>query len=233
MVQLPMVRQYLDRLRGHARQDLRATVLELLSDGAGLLSRRWAALNLGRQVLTNHLGAVVPRDVTNERELALSYAVSLSTERFTGGPQATTELLGTATSIFNWLIGPVALYITIGPIRDQATGEIAQTTVGGNKVQLRDSQKVDLTVSAVDAKGAPVPDDPGTTTDDLLWSIGDESVATLDVSDDTRTCTVIAGMPGSSVVTVALGELSATLAVDVVPGNVALLTINEGTPVDQ
>src|SRR5207237_790861 len=60
-----------------------------------------------------------------------------------------------------------------------------------------------------------------------------ETVATLDVSADTQTCTVVAGQPGSAVVTLTDGTISATLAVDVVPGSVATVEVTTGDPVPQ
>ncbi|MGH9290827.1 MAG: hypothetical protein ACRD0V_21445 [Acidimicrobiales bacterium] len=100
-------------------------------------------------------------------------------------------------------------------------------------MQLRETDQVDLTVTVVSAKGTAIPDRPEDTTDDLSWTTGDESVARLVVSPDTRVCTVVAGAVGSTVVTVAFRELSATLAVDVIPGDAAVLTIGEGGPVPQ
>jgi len=100
-------------------------------------------------------------------------------------------------------------------------------------MQLHDDEQVTLSVAVADAKGAAISDDPSRTDDDLQWSVADENVATLQVSSDTRSCTVVAGMPGSTVVTVTLGDLQATEAVDVVAGDAALLTFSEGTPEKQ
>lgn len=100
-------------------------------------------------------------------------------------------------------------------------------------MQLHDDEQVTLSVSVADAKGAAISDDPSTTTDDLQWSVADQGVATLQVSADTRSCTVVAGTVGSTVVTIQLGSLSATEAIDVVPGSAALITISEGTPEPQ
>ncbi len=173
------------------------------------------------------------RDLTNEREAALTAAVTVSAACFTGGPEADRELLATATGIFDWLVGPVALYVAIGEVLDQGTKEPTGTPTGGNAMQLHDTEQVDLTVSVSDVKGATVGDDPGTTTDDLTWTIDNPTAASLTVSPDTRTCTVIAGTVGSGVITVTLGELSATLAVDVIPGAASKIEISEGAPTPQ
>jgi hypothetical protein len=93
-------------------------------------------------------------------------------------------------------------------------------------VQLHDNEKVDLTVTEADAKGVAL-------MDTLIWTTSDPAVATVTVSADTMTGTVVAGVPGSCVVTVTDGALSATEAIDVVPGTVATISIGEGVPVPQ
>lgn len=100
-------------------------------------------------------------------------------------------------------------------------------------MQLHDDEQVTLSVAVADAKGANIPDDATREDDNLSWTIDNTSVATLEVSADTRTCTVVAGQPGSAVVTISLGDLSATEAIDVVAGSAALITISEGTPTKQ
>ena len=101
-------------------------------------------------------------------------------------------------------------------------------------MQIRDTEKVDFTVVEADVKGADVPDDPNSTLDDLTWTIDNDSVASLQVSGDTRTCTAIGGTPGSAVITVATGSgLSATVALDVVPSDAVTLTVTAGAPQPQ
>lgn len=179
------------------------------------------------------LGAVVPiiRDTTHERELALESTVSLYANSW-GAPN-NDAFLKTATLIYNWLVGPAVFTFSFGPVIDQYTGEPTGRTIGGTPMQLHDNEQVDLTVTVSDVKGASIGDDPGTTADDLQWSIADSTVASLSVSADTRTCTVVAGMPGSTTGTVTLGELSATFAVDVIPSGAVAINITEGTPVPQ
>lgn len=100
-------------------------------------------------------------------------------------------------------------------------------------MQLHDDEQITLTVAVTDAKGVPIADDPLNTADNLTWAFDNGEVATLQISDDTRSATVVAGLPGSGTGTVTLGELSATFAVDVVPGDAALVSISEGTPEKQ
>lgn len=178
-------------------------------------------------------------DRSGLRLLAMSQALDLHTQGWSdlvqgGNPGAADAALrATARTIYGWYTGPVALYLTIGTVTQQGTGQPTGTVLKGTPMQLHDDEQVDLTVAVASAKGSPVPDDPTTTGDDLTWTVDDDVVATLAISDDTRTCTVRAGVTGSTVVTVSLGELSATLAVDVIPGDAAVITISEGTPTKQ
>lgn len=176
-------------------------------------------------------------DLTLIRQLALSYAVDLHARQF-GSTGHSTEsdnqnVTRTATVLFAWLTGPIALILTVGQVLDQTTHQPTGNNQKGTRMQLHDTEQVDLTVEVADAKGVAILDDPGSTSDNLTWSITDTNVASLAISADTRTCTVVAGMPGSAVGTVALGELSATFAVDVVAGAAATIAVTEGTAVAQ
>lgn len=177
----------------------------------------------------------VMRDLTHERELALGHAVALHEGRVLAADEAGRVVRLTATALYDWLVGPASLQIIIGPVRD-ADGQPI-TTNGRNPVQLRitDPQgrpyEVDFTVIVRDAVGNEITDDPGTTTDDITWSLdsGEDVIDTV-VTADTRMLTATAAAIGSSVVRVSLGELTGTVAVDVIPGDAAELAIVEGTP---
>ena len=67
-------------------------------------------------------------------------------------------------------------------------------------MQLHDNEQFTLTVQAADSKGVPLQDT-------ITWSVDDEAVATLTVSADTQSATVVAGLPGSAVVTVSDGTV--------------------------
>jgi hypothetical protein len=172
-------------------------------------------------------GGDIVRDTTEDRRIALAHAVALHTPRFKGSESNNKAVRLTASELFNFLSGPVAMRLTIGPVLDQITGLPTGTTVGGPVTQLRDTEQFSLSVDVSDAKGAAIGDQPGIE-DDISWTVDNGDVATLQVSADSRECTVVAGTVGSAVVTVALGELFATLAVDVIPGSASVLTINEG-----
>jgi hypothetical protein len=185
------------------------------------------------------------RDVSLERERALNAALdlyndglfaSLSVNSDEGPAYAAGAFLDTAESIFRWLSGGVSFTITHGVVVDQTTGQPTGTITGGTAMQLRDNEQVDLTVTVASAKGNVIGDDPSTNADDLVWTAeGGEGVIELEVSEDTRTATVVAQDTGSAVVRVELSgtDLFATVAVDVVPGEAALVTIAEGTPTKQ
>ena len=178
-------------------------------------------------------------DRTDARYLAMAQALNLHhgswPELITdvGTDNADAALRATATTIYDWVTGPVAIYVTIGTVLNQDTGQPTGTILKGTPMQLHDDEQVDLTVAVASAKGSPIPDDPATSGDDLTWASDDSTIASLAVSSDTRTCTVAAGVTGSTVVTVTLGELAATLAVDVIPGDAAVITIGEGVPTKQ
>jgi hypothetical protein len=181
-------------------------------------------------------GTRVFADTSDERKLALAYAVRLHQAQFDESKPEnlatlTGMLLASAGAIHRWLVGPAALFLTIGPILKQGTREPTGRQPGGSPMQLRDNEEVDVAVTVASAKGNVIPDQPGVE-DDLQWSVeeGGEAVVELAVSEDTRVCTVRALDTGSAVVRVELGELFATVAVDVIPGEAALVTVNVGTP---
>jgi hypothetical protein len=178
-------------------------------------------------------GTRVFADTSDDRHLALAYAARLMQTKFdesedvavTGG-----EFLALASETYRWLVGPAALFLTIGPILKQGTREPTGREPGGSPMQLRDNEEVDLSVIVASAKGNEIADQPGTQ-DDLVWTVeGAEGVVEIEASADTRTCTVRAVDVGSSVVKVQLGELFATEAFDVIPGEAAVVNISAGTP---
>lgn len=183
-------------------------------------------------------------DYSGDRERALKAALELyENGLFYDLAQADGEnnvtaankaLRSTASAIFTWLIGPAIMFLTVGPVVSQDTGLPVANPLGGNPMQLRDNEQVDLTVTLASARGNVIGDQPGTE-DDLVWTVsGDQGVVTLDVSADTRTATVKAtGTLGSTIVRVEIGELFATEAFDVVAGDAALITITAGEPIEQ
>jgi len=178
-------------------------------------------------------------DRTDVRRLAMTQALHLHHDSWSdlitdvGTDNADAALRATATTIYDWVTGPVALYVTFGTVVNQTTGQPTGTTVKGSPMQLHDDENIDLGVLVASAKGSPIPDDPATTGDDLTWTVDDDTVAGLVVSDDTRTCTVRSGVTGSTVLTIGVGNAAATVAVDIIPGDAARITVSEGTPYKQ
>lgn len=139
------------------------------------------------------------------------------------------EIVPLATEFYRWIIGPASLSLAMGPIRLQDT----QETTGRNAsamTQLHDNEEFDIELSAADAKGAAVSDDPTSTTDDPSFVTSDPAVFTYAVDPtNPRKATIVAGLPGSAVGTVSLGSITATHAVDVVPAGIATVALAEGT----
>jgi hypothetical protein len=139
-------------------------------------------------------------------------------------PMTIDRIVAVADQIYRLLTVPVpdpptSIRITVGTPTVQ--GE-------GNSVQLHDNEQVVLTVSETDAKGVPV------SSDTLSWTSADETIAKVNVdANTTYTATIVAGTVGSTTITVSDGNLSATEAIDVIPGPAAAITIGEGTPVPQ
>ena len=138
---------------------------------------------------------------------------------------AEAEIRDTAETLFAWLNGTTRIRLQRGPVTKQTGIPADSTLTEENTVQIHDDEQFTLSVHTQDAKGFD-------TTDAIDWAVDDPSVVTLNVSDDGRSVTVVAGSPGSAVITVTDTatdpELSATEAVDVVPGGTATITLTEG-----
>lgn len=132
----------------------------------------------------------------------------------------------TADVFWAWAVGTTTLRITAGPVTSQTTGLPTGTpTTQGDTMQLHDDEQVTYTVDTEDAKGFD-------TDETLEWSADNTDVVTLVPGENGRTCTVLAGVPGSAVVTVTAPNLdpplSATEAIDVLAGGTATITLAAG-----
>jgi hypothetical protein len=141
-------------------------------------------------------------------------------------------ILVTAARFLAWLRGPQVIRLTAGPVTDQSTGAPVAPAMEGTTMQIQDHQQFDLTVTALDSEGQP------TTAGTLTWASDNEDAVPVNVSEDGATFHVVAGNPGSAVVTVTMtrddGEtISATEAIDVVPGGATTIAIAEGPVTDQ
>lgn len=178
-----------------------------------------------------------PNDATI-RAAALEQAVrlhtSLGTHRLLPGVDAeeTTAtsvalIRDTAEDFAAFICGTRRIRLTPGPVVDEATGATISTDQG-DPMQINTGQKFSVECDTEDAAGYD-------TIEQIEWSIDNEAVATLQVSDDTRSCTVVSGSPGSAVLTARIPamDLSATLAVDVVPAGTATIELVPGDVVDE
>lgn len=137
------------------------------------------------------------------------------------------DIRSTAETFYAWLNGTTRIRLEHSQVVNQSLADvfINPTFTEEYTVQIHDDEQFTLTVHTVDAKGFE-------TSDTIDWTVDNTDVVTLTVSDDGRSCTVVAGAPGSAVITVTDTatdpQLSATEAVDVVPGGTATITLTEG-----
>lgn len=118
-------------------------------------------------------------------------------------------------------------------IRIVAIGDVTrQNPQEDQPMQIHDNEQFDITVEVDDAKGFAI-------TDTVTVTSADETVATVVPGADGTTFTIVAGNPGSTVITFDAGtddngnQVTATEAVDVVPGNVATIKLTEGAATTQ
>jgi hypothetical protein len=102
-------------------------------------------------------------------------------------------------------------------------------------VQLTADQQVDLSISGEDSYGNPV-----TITGNTAWASSDESTVTVTASDPSHATAVAVGPVGSAVVTVTndvdgdgTGDYFGSIAIDVVAGKMAEITVTASVPVDK
>lgn len=135
----------------------------------------------------------------------------------------------TAEEIYRWVVKR-----TPAKIRIVAIGDVTKQNPQEDKpMQIHDNEQFDITVEVDDAKGFAL------TGEALTVTSADESVATVQAGTDGVTYTIVAGNPGSTVVTFDAGTddngnaVQATEAVDVVPGDVATIKLTEGAATPQ
>jgi hypothetical protein len=134
-----------------------------------------------------------------------------------------------AEEVYRWVLKRIPATIRIVAIGDVTT----QQPQEDKPMQIRDNEQFDVTIEVDDAKGFAL------TGDQVSVTSADETVATVVAAADGVTFTIVAGNPGSTVITFDAGaddngnEVTATEAVDVVPGNVATVRLTEGAAVPQ
>lgn len=145
--------------------------------------------------------------------------------------KATAVIVNSADRYYGWLVGPSSLLVYRGPVvaKNSDVAVPRQLVEKGETVQINTGQKFSVELDAKDAAGYE-------TDVDVTWTIDDTTIATVEVDpDDDQKGWVVSGAPGSCVLTVSVNgtdpELSATLAVDVVPAGVATIELKTGDPV--
>jgi hypothetical protein len=137
------------------------------------------------------------------------------------------RLVADAERILDYYGVPDVILVRYGPVFRQ-DGSLPPHQPKGNKtMQLHDDEQVSVSVTALDAKGYQVSGDAFSATS------SDETIVSVTQQED-GSFLVVAGQPGmAAVVTYTDGTLSVTESFDVVPGDVATLQIQEGTPEKQ
>lgn len=132
----------------------------------------------------------------------------------------------TAEVFTAWLLGTTRIHLVPGLVVDEATGIPAEPR-RGEKMQLNTGQKVTYTADTEDASGYD-------TVETIEWSTNEPTVAVLTVSEDTRSCEVVSGVPGSAVLKASIPALGleVTEAIDVVPAGTATIELVAG-PVEE
>jgi hypothetical protein len=139
------------------------------------------------------------------------------------------SLLEQAEDIVRWVNKRTPSQIRIVAIGDVTT----QNPQEDQPMQIHDNEQFDVTIEVDDAKGFAI------SGDQLTVTSADESVATVQAGADGVTYTIVAGNPGSTVITFDAGtddngnQVTATEAVDVVAGNVATIKLTEGAATPQ
>lgn len=141
------------------------------------------------------------------------------------GPGAPVAEVQALAAQFGALIEGRRLTVTTGALTyKQASADPPRPTpiTAGGTVQIKDSEQFSISVEVDDAKGFVV------SGDQITYSASDDTVVSLQPSADGLSCLIVGGAPGSTVVTVSDGTISATEAVDVVAGDAATFKITEG-----
>ncbi|MFF4417112.1 hypothetical protein ACFYY8_31715 [Streptosporangium sp. NPDC001559] len=137
----------------------------------------------------------------------------------------------TAATFAAWLLGTTRIHLIRGLVVDEATGVPSGTQPnqeGTDMTQLNTGQQVTFTADTEDASGYD-------TTEQVEWSTNEPTIAVLHVSEDTRSCRVVSGAPGSAVLKASIPSLGleVTEAIDVVPAGTATIKLVAGPVEDE
>lgn len=164
------------------------------------------------------------------RFVALQSAVAAHT---TGTSES--AILRTADLFLWWLRAGgtlTSLRLVVGAAQSEDDDSTPSQKGTADMAGMNTGQKIQLTADPEDAAGYDV-DVP------VVFTVADDTVASIvDIPEDPKSVWVVSGAPGNTVVTATVTkldgtELTGTLAVDVVPGDVAVVNIVAGDPVDE
>ncbi|MEV8637810.1 hypothetical protein AB0395_39800 [Streptosporangium sp. NPDC051023] len=173
------------------------------------------------------------------RRTALSAAVALhgplrlqpGVDRAVTVAAAENAVRRTAATFTAWLLGTTRIRLIRGPVVDETTGVPSGTQPnqeGTDMTQLNTGQQVTFVADTEDASGYD-------TNEQIEWSTNEPTIAVLHVSEDTRSCRVVSGAPGSAVLRAAIPALGleVTEAIDVVPAGTATIKLVAGPVEDE
>jgi hypothetical protein len=133
--------------------------------------------------------------------------------------------------IWHWRLGPVRAK-TYTPFPSKFTSQFTPSEV---TMQLTADQQVELSISGEDRYGNQV-DLSG----DVVWLSSDESIIQVTNESNTTATAVAVGPIGTASVTVSndvdqdgTGDFQGSIAIDVVAGDIAEITISAGEPTDK
>lgn len=148
------------------------------------------------------------------------------------GAGTETDILTRADQFLTWLRSggtPRRLRLSISPPVGKTDMTTPPTKGPVTMAQITDTQKFKITADPEDAAGYDV-DVP------VRFESADTAIATVvDIPDDPKSVYIESGTPGSTVITATVttlagADLTATLAVDVVTGDVAMVNLIAGDP---
>lgn len=172
-------------------------------------------------------------DLTADRQAALVLAVEIHQASFADEGHDPQMVVDTANAFWGYLTAAVALLVTARRVVDQTTGKPSTNPGGTGMVAIKDSEKFELSVQALDAKGNQVQ-----APTDVTFTSADTSVVSISDPDANGAVWAVAGNPGSTTIDAdwpdsPVGDLHGTLAVDVTVGDAASLVVQAGDPVPQ
>lgn len=162
------------------------------------------------------------------RDIARIAALTAAVTMHRNDPPDADTVRATADLMAAWLAGTSRLTLTAGPVTDETGTTPPGTPTQGDTMQINTGQQVTYTVDTEDASGYD-------TAETIEWTVDNADVITLNVSDDTRSCTCVSGAPGTATLTASIPNLglSASELLEVIPAGTATITLVAGDVEDE